>query len=146
MGFWGGSGITWTICKQSTSRSRQITTPTPHHSIFTGWMLFLTPSQQCQSTEGNNLHTKSRIVLGYNINKLTYLLTANLHILVIMLSASTVESSKAVSGLVSFHLSVSVCQYTQNDSPDGSTTMRPAVPLHSSKESFPVLVYVCDCA
>ena len=24
--------------------------------------------------------------------------------------------------------------------------MRPAVPLHSSKESFPVLVYVCDCA
>jgi len=28
----------------------QITTPTPHHSIFTGRMLFLTPNQQCQST------------------------------------------------------------------------------------------------
>jgi len=26
--------------------------PTPHHSIFTGWMLFLTPNQQCQSTGG----------------------------------------------------------------------------------------------
>ena len=23
-----------------------------HHSIFTGRMLFLTPNQQCQSTEG----------------------------------------------------------------------------------------------
>ena len=28
--------------KQSAPRSRQITTPTPHHSIFTGRMLFLT--------------------------------------------------------------------------------------------------------
>jgi len=27
-------------------------TPTPHLSIFTGLMLFLTPNQQCQSTEG----------------------------------------------------------------------------------------------
>ena len=35
--------------------SRQITTPTPHHSIFSGQMLFLMPNQQCQSTEG--IHT-----------------------------------------------------------------------------------------
>ena len=28
-----GSGISWTICK-STPRSRQITTPAPHHSVF----------------------------------------------------------------------------------------------------------------
>ena len=28
-----GSGISWTICK-SASRSRQITTPAPHHSAF----------------------------------------------------------------------------------------------------------------
>jgi len=27
-------------------------TPTPHHSIFAGRMLFLAPSQLCQSTEG----------------------------------------------------------------------------------------------
>ena len=51
-GVLGCSGISWTICKQSSPRSRQITTPTPHHSIFTGRMLFLTPNQQCQSTEG----------------------------------------------------------------------------------------------
>ena len=51
MGFWDGSGISWTICKQPAPRSRQITTPAPHRSIFTGRMLFLTHNQQCQSTE-----------------------------------------------------------------------------------------------
>jgi len=30
----------------------QITTSAFCHSIFMGWMLFLTPNQQCQSTEG----------------------------------------------------------------------------------------------
>jgi len=29
----GGSGIHWAICK-SALRSRQITTPAPHHSVF----------------------------------------------------------------------------------------------------------------
>jgi len=43
----GYSGISWTICKQSAPCSRQIATPTPNHSIFTGWM---TPNQHCQST------------------------------------------------------------------------------------------------
>ena len=28
-----GSGISWAICK-STNRSRQLTTPAPHHSVF----------------------------------------------------------------------------------------------------------------
>jgi len=50
----GCSGIRWTICKQSVPHSRQITTPIPHHSIFTGRMLFLMPNQQCQSTEGKS--------------------------------------------------------------------------------------------
>jgi len=36
-----------TIC------SRKITTQTPHHSIFTGRILFLMPNQHRQSTEGN---------------------------------------------------------------------------------------------
>ena len=51
-GVLGCSGISWTICKQSTPCSRQITTSTPHHSNFTGRMLFLMPNQQCQSTQG----------------------------------------------------------------------------------------------
>jgi len=55
----GCSGISWTICKQSALCSRQITTPTPHHSIFTGWMLFVTPNQQCQSTEGTSVYIMS---------------------------------------------------------------------------------------
>ena len=46
-----GSGISWAICK-SAPRSRQTTTPTPHHSFFTGRMPFLPPNQQRQSTEG----------------------------------------------------------------------------------------------
>jgi len=29
-----GSGISWTICKQFASHSRQTTTPTPNHSIL----------------------------------------------------------------------------------------------------------------
>ena len=48
-----GSGISWAICKFA-PRSRQITTPATHHSVFfTGRMPFLPPNQQCQSTEGN---------------------------------------------------------------------------------------------
>jgi len=52
---WGGtgSGISWTICKSLAPHSRQITTPAHHHSIFTGWILFLPPKQQCQTAEGN---------------------------------------------------------------------------------------------
>jgi len=58
-GFWDGSGISWTTCKQSAPRSRQITTPTTHHSIFTGQLLLLRPNQQCQSTEGRKVLKKS---------------------------------------------------------------------------------------
>jgi len=47
-----GGGTSWAVCK-SAPRSWQITMPAPHHSVsFTGRMLFLTPNQQCQSTEG----------------------------------------------------------------------------------------------
>ena len=46
-----GSGISWAICKSAT-RSRQITMPAPHHSVFTGRMPFLPPNQQRQSTDG----------------------------------------------------------------------------------------------
>jgi len=50
MGFGNGSDISWTICEQSDPSSRQITTPTPHQSFFTGRMLFLARNQRCQST------------------------------------------------------------------------------------------------
>ena len=45
------SDISWAIYK-SAPRSRQITTPAPHHSVFTGRLPFLPPNQQRQSTEG----------------------------------------------------------------------------------------------
>ena len=58
-----GSGISWAICK-SAPRSRQITTPVPHHSVFTGRMPFLPPNQQRQSTEGTiqvNSHKSQQV-------------------------------------------------------------------------------------
>jgi len=46
-----GSGTSWAI-RKSASRSRQITTPAPYHSVFTGRMPFLLPNQQRRCTEG----------------------------------------------------------------------------------------------
>ena len=63
MGFWDGPDHMQTIC--ASLHSRQITTPTPHHSIFTGQMLFLTPNQQCQSTEGSVLKVKGILELKW---------------------------------------------------------------------------------
>ena len=61
MGFGAGSGI-----KQSAPRSRQITTTKPHHSIFRDCMLFLTPNQQCQSTEGTcNQNKETKLNCNY---------------------------------------------------------------------------------
>jgi len=53
--FGDNSGISWTICKQSAPCSRQITTPTPHHSIFTGRMLFLMPTNSVKALKANSL-------------------------------------------------------------------------------------------
>jgi len=61
MTFCDGSGISWTIYKQSAPRSTQITTPTPHHSIFAGRMLFLMPNQQCQSTKSKSIWLNSPV-------------------------------------------------------------------------------------
>jgi len=48
-----GSGISWAVCK-SAPHSGHTTTPAPHHSVFTGWMPFVLPNQQCHSTEDKN--------------------------------------------------------------------------------------------
>jgi len=57
MGVLGCSGITRTICKQSATRSRQITTLTPHHSIFTGRMLFLGQINSVKALKDNLIYT-----------------------------------------------------------------------------------------
>jgi len=49
-----GNGICWAICK-SAPRLRQITMRTPPLTFCTGWMPFLSPNQQHQSTEGHYL-------------------------------------------------------------------------------------------
>jgi len=50
----GCSGISWTTYKQSTPRSRQITTPTPHHSISTGQTLFWRPANSVRKQAIND--------------------------------------------------------------------------------------------
>jgi len=52
---WGDSGISWIIHNSFTPCSRQITTPVPHHSVFTGRMPFLLPNQQRQCTAGKTI-------------------------------------------------------------------------------------------
>ena len=56
-----GSGISWAICK-SARRSKQITTPAPHHSVFYRPDALPADNQQRQSTEGftttQNKHKK----------------------------------------------------------------------------------------
>jgi len=55
MGFWDGSGISWTVLKTiCTSLQTDKYTNTSSISFFTGRMLFLTANQQCQSTEGTD--------------------------------------------------------------------------------------------
>jgi len=45
-----GSGICWAICKSAPHPRQPCQHPTTQ--FFTGWMPFLPPNQQCQSTEG----------------------------------------------------------------------------------------------
>jgi len=62
------------ICK-SAPLSRQITTPAPHHSVFSGRMPFLLPNQQRQSTEGKQATIRYIYYMfsGWNcVNKFTY--------------------------------------------------------------------------
>ena len=70
-----GCGISWAVCK-SAPRSRQITTPTPHHSVFTGRMPFLPPNQQRQSTEGKNTTSSAFKLFTIIICTSTCILTA----------------------------------------------------------------------
>ena len=51
-------------CK-SAPRSRQITTPAPHHSFFTGRMPSMLPNQQRQSTEGRSTNPENLAKIGW---------------------------------------------------------------------------------
>jgi len=60
----GGSDISWIMCRPFALHCVQITTPAPHHAIFKGWMLFLLPNQQRQSTEGKQYHHQTSLYLS----------------------------------------------------------------------------------
>ena len=68
------SGISWTICKQSAPRSRQITTPTSHHSIFfqarcSSW--HPTNSVKALKADGKDRQTRVKQINPRHISELT---------------------------------------------------------------------------
>ena len=66
----GGSGISWAICK-SAPRSRQITTPAPHHSVFyrPDALPATQPTAQRQSTTTTTIcHRRTGIGGGHIIS------------------------------------------------------------------------------
>ena len=77
--WWGGSGISLTICKLLALHSRR--QPCQHliTQIFTGQMLFLTPNQQHQSTEGRKISQMHKINCNCN-QKLGHLHLSLIHI------------------------------------------------------------------
>jgi len=77
-----GSGISWVMCK-SAPLTRQITMPESYHSVFTGWMPFLLPNQQRQSTEGTSTEGTS---LGRLDCKLLVFLVVNCVAILLLLS------------------------------------------------------------
>jgi len=65
------------LCKFA-PRSRQISTPAPHHSVFTGQMPFLPPNQQRQSTEGQLLgRLRCSIISRYGLSLPTALVSTS---------------------------------------------------------------------
>ena len=65
---WGGSGISWTICKSSTPHSRQITMPTTHHSIF--YRLDALPNAQVTVSKYWRHLTGYQKIIKYNSNSI----------------------------------------------------------------------------
>ena len=61
-----GGGISWAYASLHLAPDR-ITTPAPHHSVFTGRMPFLPPNQQRQSTEGWTDSIKERTYLPFGV-------------------------------------------------------------------------------
>jgi len=62
-GVLGCSGISWTICNQSAPRCRQITTPTPHHSVIL--LVLMITRGHCNLTFGRALDLLKSNVLAW---------------------------------------------------------------------------------
>ena len=59
-----GSGISWGICK-SAPRSRQITTPAPHHSVSTGRMPSCRPTNSVKALKAFLMHVSYDAKIQY---------------------------------------------------------------------------------
>jgi len=79
-----GSGINWAICK-SAPISRQITTPAPYHSVFTGRVPFLPPNRvkalkALRCSHGHIIHRQDKTM---SVDGLRCILYARIYILYI---------------------------------------------------------------
>ena len=93
-----GSGINWAVCK-SAPRSRQITTPPPHHSVFfTGLIPFLPPNQQRQSTEDNSTEGNISEILSAYLEALRLAYTSANTLSLSRASARALSSARPSNG------------------------------------------------
>jgi len=79
-----GSGINWATCKSAPS-SRQITTPAPYHSVFTGRVPFLPPNRvkalkALRCSHGHRIHRQDKTM---SVDGLRCILYARIYILYI---------------------------------------------------------------
>jgi len=125
-----GSDISWAICK-SAPRSRQITTPAPHHSVFTDRMPFLPPNQQRQSTEGNAWYIPVNVKLlwhiGLHTTCKTLLIDINVH-----KKRLHLQLKKTTQGQMNCHVLCVVCKILKKTDVSTHTYVQhiPNIPQH----------------
>jgi len=89
-------------------RPSQITTPVPHHSVFTGQMPFLLPNQQHQSTEGWSKYLSIGVYMFqtdvYTLGRVYLQLCAALHLTIPLLGETFTPLSLCLLAHVSVFL------------------------------------------
>jgi len=93
--------------------SKQITTPAPHQSIFTGRMLFLMPNQQCQSTEEFSKQ-KETINTDVSIGQPRLSIARASSVILSHLDIHSTDSSGQLALTSATVTSVTLCQFTQH--------------------------------
>jgi len=89
MGFWDCSGISWAICKQSAPCFRQITTPTPHHSILLAGRSSWRPNNSVRALKDKSTKEKKSYITKF-IPSTLYENSPTIFITVIMHSLASV--------------------------------------------------------
>jgi len=103
------------ICTLTQTYSH-VSIPRSHHSLFTGWMPFLSFNQQRQSTEGSTVVNLKFV--GYHACEVIMLHGYKMHIVLLAcrslsISAHVTDLMRSPSVSLCVHVYVSVCQSVQ---------------------------------